>query len=237
MRKFTITLAPHGAGRTYTATLSAPAFYAVLSLVAATILLLSCLLVLSLVNAEGSGDLRSLQAENADLKKELDRVPALEAEVEGLREMAGQVAAMLGLEPGIARAAGVDEDDSTGPHGDWCWPVIGRVSKRFEESGEDPHLGMDIAAEEGSLVRSAAAGVVVECGFREDLGNFVVIDHGAVTSLYGHSKQVLVSNGQRVSSGEPVATIGQTGRASGPHLHLEVIEDGMPRDPLDFLPR
>jgi murein DD-endopeptidase MepM/ murein hydrolase activator NlpD len=208
-----------------------------MSVVAIAFLVVGCLLGLGLFSIREPEEVRLLRAENAELKKDLKKIPELESEIRGLRSMAAQVAAMLGLEPEAYTAAVVLEQDSLAASGDWSWPVVGRISRSFEESGQRPHLGIDIAAEEGALIRSVANGVVVECGFRDDLGNFIVVDHGVVTSLYGHCKEVMVSNGQSIVGGAPIGKVGETGRASGPHLHLEVIEDGMPRNPLDFLPR
>lgn len=85
------------------------------------------------------------------------------------------------------------------------------------------HGGVDLAAAEGSEIVAAAAGVVRRVGDRGGYGQTVEIDHGGgVTTLYAHASELLVADGQRVEKGQPIARVGQTGRATGPHLHFEV---------------
>lgn len=115
---------------------------------------------------------------------------------------------------------------------------VGMVSSHFGER-TDPiegeireHHGVDIAAPEGSRIRSAQGGIVTFAGERGGYGNLVEITHadGRVTR-YAHAKQVLVKKGDKVQKGQVVGLVGSTGRSTGPHLHFEVRERGRAIDP------
>lgn len=94
------------------------------------------------------------------------------------------------------------------------------------------HTGVDLRAAEGAPIRAAAAGIVRDVGRRGGYGKTVEIDHGHGTStLYAHASQLLVQKGQRVDAGQPVALVGQTGHATGPHLHFELRRHDHPVDP------
>ena len=100
------------------------------------------------------------------------------------------------------------------------------------------HTGIDVAAQEGSPILAAAPGVVRRTGQRGGYGNAVEIDNGnGISTLYGHASALAVHEGERVTAGEPVAFVGHTGRATGPHLHFEVRKDGKPIDPSSTLNR
>lgn len=99
------------------------------------------------------------------------------------------------------------------------------------------HQGLDLAAEQGELVTAAAPGVVVEAGPRAGFGLLVAVRHpdGAITR-YGHLSQLLTRQGLTLSRGGAVGQVGQTGRATGPHLHFELWRHGRAVDPLEELP-
>jgi murein DD-endopeptidase MepM/ murein hydrolase activator NlpD len=99
------------------------------------------------------------------------------------------------------------------------------------------HDGIDIAAPEGAPVRAAADGTVIFAGDQPGYGALVIMKHANdLVTLYAHNSRVLVKDGQRVSRGDPIARVGQTGRTTGPHLHFEVRQGTRPRNPLLFLP-
>lgn len=94
------------------------------------------------------------------------------------------------------------------------------------------HTGVDLRAATGAPIHAAAGGVVIEAGRRGGYGNTVEIDHGhGTTTLYAHASAVLVEKGQRVEPGQTVALVGQTGQATGPHLHFELRRNDHPINP------
>ncbi len=98
------------------------------------------------------------------------------------------------------------------------------------------HAGMDFGADYGSPIMAADRGVVIFAGWYGGYGNAVIIDHGnGLTTLYGHSEELYVVEGQTVQRGQAIAAVGSTGLSTGPHLHFEVRRDGEPIDPAQFL--
>jgi hypothetical protein len=98
------------------------------------------------------------------------------------------------------------------------------------------HRGLDLAAEKGRVVAAAARGWVVRTGFAGGHGLMVEIHHpGDLVTRYSHLSAILCAPGDAVDAGQPVGLVGQTGRATGPHLHFEVWKDGLATDPLPWL--
>ncbi len=98
------------------------------------------------------------------------------------------------------------------------------------------HKGIDIAAPVGTAVYAPADGVVVFSGEKEGYGNFVLLAHGyGVVSGYGHNAQNLVGMGQMIKKGDNIATVGQSGRTTGPHLHYETWVNGKTANPEKFI--
>lgn len=97
------------------------------------------------------------------------------------------------------------------------------------------HYGLDIAADEGTPILAFADGTVREVG-ESSYGNYLILDHAdGFATLYAHCSSISVQVGDVVSCGDPIAAVGQTGDATGPHLHLELWKDGMALDPADYL--
>lgn len=121
---------------------------------------------------------------------------------------------------------------------EWHWPLYGRVSSRYgwrkdpRGRGRQMHHGIDIAAAPGRRVKAAGVGVVSYAGRGGGYGNLVEVRHpdGHVTR-YAHMTQLLVKTGQQVEGGDPVGTVGNTGRSTGPHLHFEFRLNGKTEDP------
>ena len=98
------------------------------------------------------------------------------------------------------------------------------------------HSGMDFAGSEGEAVEAVAAGVVTWAGDRSGYGNMVEIDHGnGYATRYGHNETILVHVGEIVTKGQEIALMGSTGRSTGPHVHFEVLYNGVAVDPAKFV--
>ncbi len=98
------------------------------------------------------------------------------------------------------------------------------------------HKGVDVAAYEGAKVVSTADGVVTFIGRKGGYGKLVVVDHGfGISTRYGHSKKILVKEGERVKRGQAIATIGMTGNTTGAHVHYEVSINDRHVNPWRFL--
>ena len=98
------------------------------------------------------------------------------------------------------------------------------------------HKGLDIAGKRGSAIIAVAGGVVTWSDKRWGYGNMVEINHGnGYVTRYGHCEKLLIKEGEAVKKGETVATMGSTGRSTGPHVHFEVLRDGKQVNPLDFI--
>lgn len=100
------------------------------------------------------------------------------------------------------------------------------------------HKGIDFAGAEGAPVKATGAGMVVWSGPRYGYGNLVEVDHGdGLITRYGHNKKIHVKIGDVVTRGQKIADMGQTGRATGAHVHYEVLKNGNQVDPLQFVYR
>lgn len=98
------------------------------------------------------------------------------------------------------------------------------------------HTGLDFPAETGTPILAAAGGVVMTVDVHAAYGNVLEIDHGnGLVTRYAHASKILVKPGDLVRRGQTVAQVGNTGRSTGPHLHFEVLVEGVPQDPAKFL--
>lgn len=120
----------------------------------------------------------------------------------------------------------------TSPFGNRMHPIQGIVKS---------HHGIDISGVIGTPVYAAADGVIIYSGWMGGYGNTIMIDHGVdgngnkVISLYGHSSKLLKNVGEIVKQGDTILEIGSTGNSTGPHLHFEIRENGIPTDPKKYL--
>jgi len=123
-------------------------------------------------------------------------------------------------------------------------PVDGRISsifglrRFFNEQARRPHSGLDIAAPQGTPIKAVESGTVTESGDFFFSGNMVYLDHGqGLISLYAHMHTINVKPGDKITKGQVIGTVGETGRVTGPHLHLAIIANQTTVDPLLFLPQ
>lgn len=100
----------------------------------------------------------------------------------------------------------------------------------------DIHNGIDIAAESGTPIKSALSGVIEKAEISSgDYGNYILINHGGFKTLYAHCEKLNVNVGDKVNGGDAIATVGSTGRSTGPHLHFEIRIGHARIDPTPFI--
>ncbi|MCX7032020.1 MAG: LysM peptidoglycan-binding domain-containing M23 family metallopeptidase [Spirochaetes bacterium] len=124
----------------------------------------------------------------------------------------------------------------TSPLGSW-WQTssYGRRADPFTGAASR-HQGVDLAAPLGSAVRSVSDGTASVVAYNDVLGNYVMVRSPLNrTFVYGHMDRVFVSAGARIGQGDRIGTIGMTGKTTGPHLHFEVRENGVPVNPRLYL--
>jgi murein DD-endopeptidase MepM/ murein hydrolase activator NlpD len=110
------------------------------------------------------------------------------------------------------------------------WPVPGGAISQYFHAG---HLALDVAAPYGSMIVAAQSGIVTSSGWRNNGGGFVIsIDHGnGMQTVYNHLGDLWVSSGAYVAAGQGIGAIGCTGICTGPHVHFEVIVNGIIDNP------
>ena len=118
------------------------------------------------------------------------------------------------------------------------WPVKGTLTSTFGKRGGRKHEGIDIGASKGTPIYAAADGQVMFSDWGPTgYGLMVIIKHKHhLTTVYAHNSKNWVRKNAWVKRGQKIASIGKTGRATGPHLHFEVRNDTQPRNPLKYLP-
>ncbi|KMP11324.1 hypothetical protein UR09_03470 [Candidatus Nitromaritima sp. SCGC AAA799-A02] len=119
------------------------------------------------------------------------------------------------------------------------WPVKGQLTSRFGQRNGRHHDGIDIGARKGTPITAAAGGKVMFSGWGPTgYGLMVIIKHKKnLTTIYAHNSHNHVRKNQTVKQGERIASVGSTGRSTGPHLHFEVRNDTHPQNPLNYLPK
>lgn len=117
-------------------------------------------------------------------------------------------------------------------------PVSGTVTSRFGSRWGSTHKGVDIGAAYGTKIKAAASGTVItsSTGYNGGYGNYMVISHGnGIETAYGHCSALYVKVGQKVSQGEVIGAVGNTGRSYGNHLHFEIRVNGVAQNPQNYL--
>ncbi len=194
----------------------------------------------------------SVLAQYKELQKENDEVTAqLKAQA-----AADRVAAARAAKKGTKSGSGPGTSKTpitTGRSGYFIMPIHGWKSSNFGMRF-DPiyrrwqlHAGVDIADPGGTPIHAARAGRVIRAGWDGGYGNYTCIDTGLyagpgadhgkdIANCYGHQSRIMVHVGQHVSTGQVIGLVGETGAATGYHLHFEVRIDGTPVQPLSWLP-
>jgi murein DD-endopeptidase MepM/ murein hydrolase activator NlpD len=120
-------------------------------------------------------------------------------------------------------------------------PTYGMMTSLFgERRGGYRHKGLDIANDVGTNIHTTASGVVIYAGWHGRYGRKIIIYHGpglkdaTYSTVYAHLSKIYVKVGEEVTKDDVIGTMGNTGHSTGPHLHYEVLVDGIPKNPQDF---
>ncbi len=122
------------------------------------------------------------------------------------------------------------------------WPVRGWKTSGFGyrtspfTGRREMHKGVDVATRTGTPIIAPADGIVIFAGREGGFGNMVVLDHGyGLATKYAHNSEIDVKRGQKVDRGDVIAKVGNTGRSTGPHLHYEVLVNGVAINPMRYI--
>jgi murein DD-endopeptidase MepM/ murein hydrolase activator NlpD len=142
-----------------------------------------------------------------------------------------------GTRPVVARYVGATAPPPTNApqgSGNFMWPTSGYLTQGYWLG----HQAIDIGAPTGTPIYAADAGYVSATGWMGGYGNYVIVNHGnGFETLYAHMSEIRAIAGQSVDRGDLIGLVGSTGRSTGPHLHFEIRQGGVKRNPLGFLPR
>lgn len=177
------------------------------------------------------GAVSTLPAENVSLGDFRRELEALGRQLEERGDRLGVLESLFTLDSAKKKLVPTRVPVDGGWHSsDYGWRIDPFTGQRAF------HEGLDFMAETGTPIRAAAAGVVVFAGFHPQYGNMVEIDHGNdLVTRYAHASKLEVRAGDVVLMGAKIAEVGRSGRATGTHLHFEVRERGVPRNPARFL--
>jgi len=211
--------------------------------------------------AELEGEKEQLEIKEAELQKQLEEAHELIRKLESditaenqfhehiiaeeariQRELTAMVERLIRHEE-AERQRRIEEGCTEAIHevsitGLFVWPVPGgSVIGRFgDQRGELVHTGLDIAAAHGADIVAAESGTVVASRYGANIGFYVIIAHGSgIHTLYGHNSSNAVSVGDTVTRGQVIAYIGSSGNAYSPHIHFEVIVNGIRVNPERWL--
>jgi murein DD-endopeptidase MepM/ murein hydrolase activator NlpD len=154
--------------------------------------------------------------------------------------IAGKLVIPNGVKPFVNQQAVVYTSGATPVNapiggGSFVWPTSGSINQRYWGG----HAGIDLGAWTGAPVKAADGGYVALAtgGWNAGYGNHVIIDHGnGFVTLYAHLNSIYVKQGESVAAGQQIGSVGNTGNSTGPHLHFEIRYQGVPRNPLSYLP-
>jgi murein DD-endopeptidase MepM/ murein hydrolase activator NlpD len=259
-RGFSLIIAPHDTGTTVTFNLPGKLASLLAVVVAVIVIGLAFVGVTYTRLASLAFETAKLKAENRSLRLRSQKIEHIEQELVRIEQLRREIEAWAGVVPQEATAPEPETDAVLVPR---TWPrrysyalmepyytftegrsrgmvqpATGWVSRRFTEAGAEAagHYGIDIAAPEGSPVRCADDGVVKSARWDDIYGNVIEIQHDdSLSTVYGHNEKILVKEGDHVTRGQVIATVGNTGRSTAPHLHFEVLKNGKPSNPEDYV--
>lgn len=166
---------------------------------------------------------RALDKLSADSKQIEDLTARVEKETQDFSHLTAQLVAFERAQPS-------------------SWPVQGRITSYFGwrrhpiTGARELHSGIDIAADYHTPIRATADGTVIYASYESGYGRMVKISHGyGLETWYAHCASLKVKVGQKVKRGDIIAYVGESGTATGPHLHYEIHKDGVAIDPLSYL--
>ena len=238
-RKLSVVIVDIDTGRIWSRYVSVKNFRILLGIV---IFLVCLLLLFGIYGILISPDYWKLKRENRSLKSQVTKVYELEKELSSLRKFRVQILRLLDIPVDTSSEVSfvsarettkmsnpIFDLKDTIPEG---YPVKGPIDRRFSKY----HAAIDIVAPEGTPVRSTASGIVSKVYWDDKLGNVVVINHGKTyKTVYAHLLKAEVIPGIAIKKGQVIGLLGNTGHSSGPHLHYQIIKNGVPIDPLPTL--
>lgn len=194
-------------------------------------------------------EVERLQAENTRIDALALALDSVESAFSQLRRMVGaDIVPALGSSTPVGLVAPAilirDSASAVVPPGGTVpsrWPLDepGFVTRGVSDGsgvGDEPHTGLDIAVREGSVVRTAGGGTVMEAGAARDYGLYVLVLHpDGHQTMYGHLSRLIVTREAQVREGDVLGLSGNTGRSTAPHLHFEIRLNGRPVDPTGFI--
>ena len=176
---------------------------------------------------------RALKAMNAQIKNRNDSIAKLKREAAALEKLIADLRrAMSDLPPTGGQAF-------EKVRGRLNWPVAGKITARFGQSrgGGLKWNGVMIEAARGTPVKALYDGRIAYADWLPGMGLLVIVDHGGYMSLYAHNEQLYKAVGERVSGGDAISTVGDTGGRSVPGLYLEIRRGAKAVDPIPWFRR
>jgi len=184
---------------------------------------------------------KEVQAEEAEYQAIMEEVKKAQEEMKRQEE---KKKAEAEKKPSTSSDSKSNTNTSTQPSGGggFAWPSDShRITSHFgmrekpNANATSNHRGIDIGAAHGTNVYAMDSGTVIVAGSGRSYGNYVVISHAnGYTSLYAHNSVLCVSVGDKVSKGQVIAKVGSTGNSTGPHIHFEVSQNGVLKDPMSL---
>ncbi len=207
--------------------------------------------------------LHSVLRENQRLRKENEKIVALEKKLEEMAEFRKKVENMLGVQNApppfdveklasrvsnksgkasvktrstIKASEPIEKEIEKAEKANIYTPYGMPVKGVITRGFTASHRAVDIAAQTGTPIIAPANGIVVKVTFNKRFGNLVVISHGDIyKTVYGHLEKVFVKPGDIVKKGDLIGLVGNTGLSTGPHLHYEIWKNGRPVNPLNYI--